>query len=79
MTIWIWDSPYVRFGAEDYDIEDINNLYSHLTNNSIAKNSKNFYDNKIEGNMWDLETYAEYLKVKIFPYKKDVLQKRCLE
>lgn len=79
MTIWIWDSPYVRFGAEDYDIEDINNLYSHLTNNSIAKNSKNFYDNKIEGNMWDLETYAEYLKVKIFLYKKDVLQKRCLE
>lgn len=65
MTIWIWDSPYVRFGAEDYDIEDINNLYSHLTNNSIAKNSKNFYDNKIEGNMWDLETYAEYLKVEI--------------
>jgi len=62
----MWDTPYVRFGAEDYNADDINNLFSHLTNNSIAKYSKNFLDNKIEGNMWDCETFVEYLKVNIF-------------
>ncbi len=59
----MWETPYIRFGAEDYNIEDINNLFSHLTNNSIAKYSKNFFDNKIEGNMWDIEMLKEYLKV----------------
>jgi tubulin polyglutamylase TTLL2 len=63
LCVWIWNKPYIRFGAEDYDISDINNLYSHLTNNSIGKNSKNFYKSKIQENMWELHQFSSYLKV----------------
>ena len=41
LTIWMWKEPYIRFGAEDYVMDDLNNIYSHLTNNSIEKHSAN--------------------------------------
>ena len=61
LTIWVWDLPYFRFCAEDYSLNDINNLYSHLTNNSIAKYSKHFNDTKIQGNMWEVENFISHL------------------
>jgi hypothetical protein len=27
LTIWKWEEPYLRFSAENYDIENINNIY----------------------------------------------------
>ena len=62
LTIWIWEEPYLRFGAEDYNINDMSNLYSHLTNNSIAKHSEHFRETKIEGNMWERHQFAEFLQ-----------------
>ena len=62
LTIWIWEEPYLRFGAEDYNINDMSNLYSHLTNNSIAKHSEHFKETKIEGNMWERHQFAEFLQ-----------------
>jgi tubulin monoglycylase TTLL3/8 len=62
LTIWMYDTPYVRFGAEDYKLEDFSNLFSHLTNNSVVKYSKNFNDTKIEGNMWDCSQLSDFLK-----------------
>ena len=41
LTIWMYAEPYIRFPASDFDLETINNNYSHLSNNSIAKNAKN--------------------------------------
>lgn len=61
LTMWIWEEPYLRFGAEDYNINDISNLYSHLTNNSIAKHSEHFKETKIEGNMWEKSQFADFL------------------
>jgi len=64
LTIWLWDENYIRFSAEDYDENNIKNLFAHLTNNSIAKYSDNFSTSKIEGNMWELPTLIDYLQVK---------------
>lgn len=56
-------------GAEDYSLEKLNNLFIHLTNNSIAKNSKQFINSKIEGNMISCEDFQIFLKEK---YGNDV-------
>ena len=62
LIIWLWNTPYLRFGAEDYNINDLNNIYGHLTNNSIGKHSENFGKNSLfEGDMWELEKFKEFL------------------
>ena len=69
LTIWQWEEPYLRFSAENYDIENINNIYSHLTNNSIAKHSENYNkENLIKEDMWDIYQFKNYL---VDYYKKD--------
>jgi hypothetical protein len=35
----MWEEPYLRFAAEDYVMDDLNNIYSHLTNNPNNKHS----------------------------------------
>ena len=65
LTVYIYDEPYIRFSAENYNPENVNNIYSHLTNNSIAKNSKNFEKSEIEGNMWEIKEFKQYLEVYI--------------
>ena len=62
LTIYMWKEPYLRFGAEDYIMDDINNIYSHLTNNSIAKHSTQFKkETKFEGDMWKWDNFKQYL------------------
>ena len=66
MTIYKYNEPYVRFGAEDYDPNNIHNLFSHLTNNTIVKNSDLYNDNsEANENMWDKDTFQRHLKVNI--------------
>ena len=65
LCIWLWEEPYLRFGSEDYNINDLNNIYGHLTNNSIGKHSENFGKNNIfEGDMWELNNFKTFLKEK---------------
>ena len=53
LVIWMWKEPYLRFGAEDYIMEDLSNIYCHLTNNSIAKHSIHYKnDKKFNEDMW---------------------------
>ena len=62
LIIWMWKEPYIRFGAEDYIMDDLNNIYSHLTNNSIAKHSAQFKnETKFEGDMWTCHDFSNYL------------------
>ena len=68
LTIWLFDTPYVRFGAENYNIDDFKNVFSQLTGNSIAKHSEKFNTGEIEGDMWENEQFREFLKNK---YGKD--------
>ena len=73
LTIWLWDDPYLRFSAEEYNIDNFSNIYSHLTNNCIAKYSKKYNsNNKIEGDMWDIPQFQIYLKE---TYGKDLWPK----
>lgn len=58
LTIWFWKKSYARFPAHDYDPNDIDNNFSHLANNSIAKEGTtdgNKHD--IEGNMMFMEDF----------------------
>lgn len=64
LTAWFYDKCYLRFGVEDYSIDDLKNKFIHLTNNSIQKNSEKFESTEIEGNMWHSDDLSEYLKNK---------------
>ena len=65
LTIYKFEESYVRFGAEEYDPKDIYNLYSHLTNNTIVKNSELYDNSEIKENMWDLNSFQNYLTVSL--------------
>jgi len=61
LTIWIYDECYLRFSAEDYDSARLDNVYVHLTNNSIVKNSELFHNTTFEGCMWSLANFQAHL------------------
>jgi tubulin monoglycylase TTLL3/8 len=61
LTIWLYDECYLRFSAEDYDRERLDNVYVHLTNNSIVKNSDLFHNSAFDGCMWPLHSFQEHL------------------
>jgi tubulin monoglycylase TTLL3/8 len=60
LIIWFCKECYIRFGAENYEIEDIGNKYMHLTNNCITKHHQ---EGEIKENMWEQCDLEEYLKV----------------
>ena len=62
LTIYLFDTPYIRFGAEEFHLDDFKNIFSQLTGNSIAKHSEKFENSEIEGDMWETEQFREYLK-----------------
>ena len=64
LKIYLFDTPYIRFGAEEYHIDDFKNIFSQLTGNSIAKHSEKFENSEIEGDMWEIEQFRDYLKLK---------------
>lgn len=37
LTIWHFVDCYVRFSVDDYDTENLQNKFTHLTNNMISK------------------------------------------
>jgi len=62
LTVYLFDTPYIRFGAEEFHIDDFKNIFSQLTGNSIAKHSEKFENSEIEGDMWEIEQFRDYLK-----------------
>ncbi len=38
LPVWMYAEPYVRFPASDFNLTELDNNFSHLSNNSIAKN-----------------------------------------
>lgn len=61
LTIWFFDECYIRFGAEKYNVNKLNEKFAHLTNNSIVKYSENF-GKYIKGCMWSEKQLSDYLK-----------------
>ena len=37
--MWLYAEPYIRFAAADFDFDQIDNKYVHLSNNSVAKHA----------------------------------------
>ena len=62
LVVYLFDTPYIRFGAEEFHLDDFKNIFSQLTGNSIAKHSEKFENSEIEGDMWEIEQFKEYLK-----------------
>lgn len=42
LTVWFYRGCYLRFCAEDYKPSNFDNIFCHLSNNSIAKKSRKF-------------------------------------
>lgn len=65
LTVWFYRDCYIRFAAEDYELEDLDNLYMHLTNNSVAKHCETFEEGSIgDMNMWHSKQMDKYLQVR---------------
>ena len=47
LTIFFYDECYLRFCAEDYKPSNFDNIFCHLSNNSIAKKSRKFQSGAI--------------------------------
>ena len=58
LKVYYFKNCYVRFSGQDYDPKKTDNLFSHLTNNSIMKKQIQMADDrnfdKIPENMWHL-------------------------
>jgi tubulin monoglycylase TTLL3/8 len=85
LTVWIWNESYAKFATIKYNAKKIDNLFSHLTNNAIAKKFVEKYQGKIDMNetMWYDHELAAYLKNrfktdiwndKIFPKMKQIVK-----
>jgi len=62
LTIWMYAEPYIRFPASDFNFDQLNNKYSHLSNNSVAKKGKPItVTHEIDGNMWNLQEFQDNL------------------
>ena len=61
LTIWFWNEPYVRFPAAEYDANNLDDRFVHLTNNSVTKYAKGCTEMGT-GNMWNTKTFSEYLQ-----------------
>lgn len=42
LTVWFYQECYVRLSTNDFDLKNIKNRFTHLTNNSVNKRSDNF-------------------------------------
>eukprot|EP01063_Lacrimia_lanifica_P030889 TRINITY_DN4996_c0_g1_i1.p1 TRINITY_DN4996_c0_g1~~TRINITY_DN4996_c0_g1_i1.p1 ORF type:complete len:566 (+),score=223.50 TRINITY_DN4996_c0_g1_i1:59-1756(+) len=64
LRVYIYRNFLVRFGTEKYDLSDLSNLHSHLTNTSLNKFAPNFDAEKEgigEGCKWDAARFTEWL------------------
>jgi hypothetical protein len=60
LQIWVFQEYYLRFSSIDFDLDDIENKYIHLTNNAIQINSQE--QSQIKDNMWSKEEFLVYLE-----------------
>ena len=61
MDLYIFKEGYIRTSCEQYNPEDINNPFIHLTNNAIQKYSEN-YGQFESGNQLSWKLFERYVK-----------------
>ena len=57
LNVYMFKEIYLRFGSADYNLNDIDNAFSHLTNNSINKKNKQCTSDT----MWTLTQFKAHL------------------
>lgn len=57
-TIWFYEESYLRFCGDEYSLDNIQNRFIHLTNNSIQKHNKKAV---IEESMWEMRAFANHI------------------
>ena len=65
LRAFVYTEGLARFGTEKYDLSDIGNIFSHLTNYSLNKNSASYAENKETiggGAKWLLTRLLTYLQ-----------------
>jgi tubulin monoglycylase TTLL3/8 len=71
LNIWFDEDCYLRFCVEEFGLDDLDDKFVHLANNSISKNSKNFSktyttedgaEHEVEGNMWHSDDFIAHLQ-----------------
>ena len=61
LIAWFYDDCYLRFCVNEYTLDDLEDKFKHLANNSISKKSPKFDATPIEGSMWRRNQFVEYL------------------
>ncbi|EEY60661.1 tubulin-tyrosine ligase family, putative [Phytophthora infestans T30-4] len=73
LTVWLNEDCYLRFSSAEYSMDNLDDQYVHLTNNSIQKYSDRFNDvyttddgeMQVEGNMWHSDDFKKFLSTKL--------------
>ncbi|KAL4438623.1 hypothetical protein ABPG74_015521 [Tetrahymena malaccensis] len=61
LTIYFYDTCYIRVCFDEYDPSDLQNKFAHLANNCISKHAENF-EEKVNDTMMYLEDFVEYIR-----------------
>lgn len=61
LTVWMFGECYLRFAAVDYTSDNLDDLFIHLTNNSICKHSDGFDSGPIPELMWHCSQFQDLL------------------
>lgn len=74
--VYIFQEGYLRLSSENYDLQDIENPFIHLTNNAIQKFSVN-YGEKEDGNQLSYQKFQNFLDARGSPVnvRRDILPK----
>jgi len=59
LTVYMFSSCYLRICSADFDLHDIKNNFSHLTNFSVNKEK---YGRNVQNSVCDLDLLKDYLK-----------------
>jgi hypothetical protein len=60
LMVWFYDECYLRFSMANFSMENLEDNFTHLCNNSIQKEQDNFESVK-DKSMWDLEAFRAHL------------------
>eukprot|EP01119_Soliformovum_irregulare_P016060 TRINITY_DN4618_c0_g1_i1.p1 TRINITY_DN4618_c0_g1~~TRINITY_DN4618_c0_g1_i1.p1 ORF type:complete len:440 (-),score=104.32 TRINITY_DN4618_c0_g1_i1:52-1371(-) len=62
LTIFFFEDCYLRFTSTDYDLSNIADLFAHLTNHQIQKDSPTFHETDIPESQWSLPQFKQHLQ-----------------
>jgi hypothetical protein len=89
LKIYLYREGLVRFASEEYNKQDKDNIYIHLTNYAVNKKNINYMKNNNDdlfGSKWSLSAYRKYFQMnglekeydEIFERTRDIIVKTII-